>query len=98
MWESVSISSGSMWMNFDEVQQAVQPPHGTSDPFSPRIAPCVSITHDEKSPAGKGRSSSILGVGHRSPLSTQRRRALASGMHEGQSGRSEWYDGLAIGR
>ena len=47
------VSSGSMWTNCDEVQQAVQPPHGTSDPFSPRIAPFIWVTQDAKSPAAK---------------------------------------------
>lgn len=54
---SVSVSSGSMWTNCDEVQHAVQPAHGTSDAFSPRIAPCISVTHDAKSPAAKSRPS-----------------------------------------
>jgi len=40
-----------MCTNWDEVQQAVQPLHGTSDPRSPRIAACIPTTHDEKSPA-----------------------------------------------
>src|SRR2546426_5820693 len=53
MWERVSVSSGPMWMNCDEVQQAVQPSHGTSAPCSPRMAPCIATTHEEKSPAAR---------------------------------------------
>ena len=48
---SVSVSSGPMWMNCDDVQQAVQPPHGTSDPCSPRSARCMPASHAEKLPA-----------------------------------------------
>src|SRR6202011_1113700 len=51
--EIVSVSSGPMWMNWDEVQQAVQPSHGTSDPRSPRIAPCISTIQVENSPASR---------------------------------------------
>ena len=56
MCESVSVSSGPMWMNCDAVQHAVQRPHGTSDAPSPRIAPCTCAIHAEKSPPGCGSS------------------------------------------
>jgi hypothetical protein len=59
MCASVSVSSGPMCTNWDEVQQAVQPLHGTSDPRSPRIAACIPTTHDEKSPAGRSRSALV---------------------------------------
>jgi len=57
MWASVSVSSGPMCTNCDEVQHAVQPLHGTSAARSPRIALRVSIIHDEKSPASNSGSS-----------------------------------------
>ena len=68
MWASVSASSGSMGTNCDDVQQAVQPSHGTSEPCSPRIASCTCWSQAEKSPASSSASSrpslrSMLGVG-----------------------------------
>lgn len=53
MRESVSVSSGPMWMNCDEVQQAVQSPHGTSDPRFPRREASIPFNQGEKSPAAK---------------------------------------------
>ena len=54
---SVSVSSGAMWMNCAAVQQAVQPPQGTSDPRSPRSAARIPASHAEKSPAARASSS-----------------------------------------
>ena len=75
MWASVSLSCGPMWMNCDDVQHAVQLPHGTSDGRSPRSAACMPATHEEKSPAGRSgrrarrrRPSSLLShLKYRSP-------------------------------
>lgn len=53
MCARVSVSSGPMCMNYGDVQHAVQPSHGTSDPHSPRIAACIAASHAENSPAGK---------------------------------------------
>src|SRR3954470_13163674 len=41
-------------MNCEEVQHAVQPPHGTSAAASPAIAACTSSSHAEKFPAASG--------------------------------------------
>ena len=59
MWASVSASSGSMWTNCDDVQQAVQPPHGTSASCSPRRAACIPLSQAEKSPAPRSGSFAI---------------------------------------
>ena len=54
MWASVSVSSGPMWTNCDDVQQAVQPPHGTSEPAHPGGRVCIPASQAEKPPAARG--------------------------------------------
>src|SRR4051794_39082223 len=48
-----------MWTNCDDVQQAVQVPHGTSASSSPRSAACMPSSHVEKSPAGSSPSIAV---------------------------------------
>jgi hypothetical protein len=50
-------SSGLMWTNCEEVQQAVHVPHGTSASCSALQAACRSLSHDENGPAARGRPS-----------------------------------------
>ena len=60
MWASVSVSSGAMWTNWDDVQQAVQPAHGTSESWVPARAACIPASQDEKSPASRASSSATM--------------------------------------
>ena len=57
MWARASASSGSMWTNCDEVQQAVHPSQGTADSSPSRIAPSTEPSQAEKSPASTSPSS-----------------------------------------
>ena len=52
MWASVSVSSGPTCTNWADVQQAVQPPHGTVLPAWPASASRIPDNQVEKSPAG----------------------------------------------
>jgi hypothetical protein len=61
MRASVAVSSGAMWTNCDDVQHAVQDPHGTAESPVPRIAPRAAPSHAAKSPAARpGASPSAL--------------------------------------
>src|SRR4051812_10875549 len=64
MWASTSVSSGAMGTNCDDVQQAVQVPHGTTDSPAPRMAARISASHDEKSPAGSAPSAPASPAGN----------------------------------
>src|SRR5437763_1491976 len=55
MRASVSVSSGSMWTNCDDVQQAVQAPQGTAAAAPSRSAATMAASHGAKSPAGRWR-------------------------------------------
>src|SRR5262249_9583137 len=57
MWASVSASCGPMCTNCDDLQHAVHPPQGTSEPPRPSIASLTWASQAEKSPAG---SSSLM--------------------------------------
>src|SRR3954465_4280501 len=59
MCASVSVSSGSMCTKCEDVQQAVQPSHGTSASRSPRRAACMAVSQAEKSPAARSSSPSL---------------------------------------
>ena len=48
---SVAVSSGAMWMNCEDVQQAVQLPQGTSASCAPLIASRIAGTHSASEPA-----------------------------------------------
>src|SRR5438067_1040026 len=68
MWARASVSSGSMWTNCDDRQQAVHVPQGTSASCSPRSAACMPSSHVEKSPAGSLVLDPAWGAGKDAPV------------------------------
>src|SRR5581483_8496699 len=63
MWANASDSSGATCTNWEDVQHAVQSPHGTSATAPERIAPRMLSSQVAKSPAARSRDKRGQSVG-----------------------------------